>query len=197
VIPAPWYDANWVNDVLVATGFLVAGGIYGATQHSGTQQQRRSTLNHLNGVKASMKAWGDSYFDTAYEGAGLDERVKMDRDLVLGGKHMQNFMVPIQPVESLVEPPGDSWPLEPRTVEAAGAALQRMTAFNQLVQQQTDFHARHAADYKNPEVPKKRPHRRLPPLCRRPRRSASRPPKRWSSVLTLRRLICTTPASRS
>jgi hypothetical protein len=152
---APWWDASWLNDILLIVGFAVAAIIYGATQHTGTQQQRRSTLNHLNGVKAAMSAWGDSYFNTAYEGAGLHERIKEDRDLVLGGQYMQNFMVPIQPVEGLVEPPGDSWPLEPRTVEAAGAALHRMVVFNQLVQQQTDFHALHAAEYKDPEVPKK------------------------------------------
>ena len=144
---APWWDAAWLSDLLLIAGFAVAGLIYGLTQHATTQQQRRSALNHLKGVKAAMRDWAGAYFDTDYEGAQAALRASEDYRTVLDGQYIQNFLVPITPVESLVQPPGDSWPLAPRTVEAAGTALHRMTIFNQLVQKQTDFHMLHAAEY--------------------------------------------------
>ena len=58
---------------------------------------------------------------------------------------MQNYRVSIDPVASLIALSGDTWPFSQRTVRAANIALSRMTVFNQLVQQQTDFNVLHVA----------------------------------------------------
>lgn len=147
VPPPPFWDRVWASDILLILGFAVAIGIYVATQRTATRQRRASTMAHLKGVKATMTAWGDSYFTTGYVGTAVQDRAKLDYNRVLQGGSTQNYKAPTEPLVTLMQPPGDGWPIEQRTVVAAGVALQRMTVFNQMVEQQTDFNARHATEF--------------------------------------------------
>jgi len=149
---APWWDAAWVSDVVVILSVLVAVAIYWRQRLGSTRRQRESTLAHLKGVKASMEAWADDYFGTGYEGDAAENRSEVDFNAVMQGGYSQNFCVPTEPVVSLIQPPGDAWPISSRTVEAASVALLRLTIFNQFVQQQTDFNLLHAAELKRPDL---------------------------------------------
>lgn len=153
VPPPPFWDTVWFSDALVVAGFAIAIGLYWATQRSATREQRKSTLAHLKGVKAAMTSWGDSYFTTDYAGVGAYDRARIDYlQIVEQRTYVQNFKVPTEPLETLIQPPGDAWPIEPRTVEAAGVALHKMTVFNQMVGQQSDFNAQHAIDFRDDDL---------------------------------------------
>ena len=146
---SPWWDSVWLSTLLVALGDLlvvaaaaVAVWIYGQQRQAADHQMQRASLDHLRGVKAALDEWYDSFFTTSYEGKAADERAEVDAKLVNKGQYMQNYVVPTAPVASLTELSGDTVPFSEKTVLAANVALSRMTVFNQLVRQQTDFNAR-------------------------------------------------------
>jgi hypothetical protein len=148
VVPSttPWWDTVWFSDVLVAVGVIAALAIYWRQQRGSITRQRESTLAHLKGVKVAMEAWAKDYFGTSYAGTAANDRSELDFNAIMAGGYFQNFLVSTEPVASLIQPPGDAWPIASKTVQAASIALLRMGQFNQLVQQQTDFNARHAAE---------------------------------------------------
>lgn len=141
----PFWDTVWAADLVVLFGIIVAVIIYSLQQHGSKHRQQQSTLAHLKGVKTAIEGFAP-FFSTSYEGGRAEHRAQRDYDLVMAGLYMQNYKVPTEPVASLIEPPGDAWPIESKTSEAAGTALMRLTHFNQLVQQQADFNALHAAE---------------------------------------------------
>ena len=95
-----------------------------------------------------MRPWSDSYFDHSCRGHAAQHRdPTITTTRPVGRWYAQYNLLPMTPVESLVQPLGDYWPLAQRTVEAAGAALHHMTVFNQLAQQQTLFYTLHAVEY--------------------------------------------------
>lgn len=153
----PLWDASWIGDVLVILAAGVAWLIYkrqrrdtATDRHAAdlahVREQRAATLAHLQGVKAGLVAWTNEYFTTSYEGQAAADRSEVDFNAIMQGYYFQNFRVSTEPVASLIRPLGDAWPLEHETLVAASVALQRMGVFNQLVQQQTDFNLRHAAE---------------------------------------------------
>ncbi len=152
--PVPFWDTTWLSALLLALGdTLILGAayiafhVYKLQQDAVNRQRQQASLNHLEGVRASLTDWHDSFFSTSYKGKLAAERAQFDYDQIR--KHrsfMQNYRVSIDPVASLIALSGDTWPFSQRTVRAANIALSRMTVFNQLVQQQTDFNVLHAAD---------------------------------------------------
>ena len=149
----PWWDTVWFSDILVVGSVAVALAIYWQQQRGSIRRQRESTLAHLRGVRVAMKAWADGFFGTSYAGDAATDRAELDFNTIMSsGDYFLNFRVPTEPVVSLIQPPGDAWPINSETVEAASVALLRMTVFNQLVQQQTDLHVLHAAELKRPDI---------------------------------------------
>jgi hypothetical protein len=148
----PLWDRAWFGNALVLVSIVVAVAVYLFQRQGVLHSKRESTLAHVKGVEAAMRGWAQSFFGTSYEGEAAENRCELDFNTIMRGQYVQNFKVPTEPVESLIQPPGDAWPLSSDTVEAAGVALQRMTAFNQLVQQQTDFNLLHAAELRRPDI---------------------------------------------
>jgi hypothetical protein len=72
-----------------------------------------------------MKAWADDYFGTDYAGGNAQDRYDADFNAIMSGTFSQVFRVPTESVVSLIHPPGDSWPIDSTTVEAASIALLR------------------------------------------------------------------------
>jgi len=147
--PMPWWDAVWSSDILVVSGFGVSWLLYWRQKVGSVRSQRQSTLNHLKGVKKAMESWPKSFFTTNYEGEAAETRSEADYNEIMRGGYGQVFQVSTEPVASLLQPPGGSWPIASETVEAASVALQQMRVFNQLVQQQSDFNSRHAAELRD------------------------------------------------
>lgn len=150
---SPWWDRAWLGTVLIAvgnllvlTGVAVAWSIYRRQRGDSRRQRKESTLAHLSGVKAALADWHDNFFMTGYEGAAATARAQLDYNHVKAGGYIQNYRVPTEPVASLIRPAEELWPVEPTTIQAANVALSRMTVFNQLVQQQTDFNLRHSVE---------------------------------------------------
>jgi hypothetical protein len=149
----PFWDTVWFSDLIVVGSVVVAVSIYLVQKRGSVKRQRESTLAHLKGVKAAMEVWGSDYFDTDYSGAAAKDRGNLDAKKIMNKDYFQNFRVPTEPVASLIQPPEDAWPLQSATVQAASIALLKMTHFNQLVQQQTDFNLRHAAEIAQWDLP--------------------------------------------
>ena len=163
-LSVPWWDTVWIGtilvsfgDLLVIVGFGVAWWIYKNQDKASAIQRQKSTLAHLKGVKAAMEEWHDNFFTTSYEGTAAQDRSESDFNMVMRGTYIQNYRVPTEPVSSLIEPAGDIWPYSTETVRAANVALARMTVFNQLVQQQTDFNLRHAAELRRLDEEERKP----------------------------------------
>jgi len=165
-VPPPataWWDAVWFGNLMVGAGLLIAlvgvvaafvgiraaYHIYRSQQRDAINEQRQATLAHLKGVKAAMEAWAKDYFDTSYAGAAAKDRAELDFNAIMQGSYFQNFRVSPEPVASLLQPPGEAWPIDSETITVASIALLRMGQFNQLVQQQTDFNALHAAEIRD------------------------------------------------
>jgi hypothetical protein len=145
-LPVPWDDRAWIGTLLVAigdavviVGVFVAYWIYHRQNLLADSQRRESTLAHLEGVRDALREWHDNFFNTPYKGQAALDRAELDFNLVMKGNYMTNYRVATEPVVSLIQPPADLWPFSRETVRTANVALSRMTVFNQLVQQQTDF----------------------------------------------------------
>jgi len=143
----PWWDRTVASDGLVVLGFGVVWLFYRKQKRDSKRQMQKAALDHLRGVKAALDAWYDDFFSASYAGSVAGERAHGDYLKIMKfGVYVQNYRVPIEPVSSLIQPTGGTWSFSPETVRAANVALFRMTFFNQLVQQQTDFNRQHAAD---------------------------------------------------
>jgi hypothetical protein len=161
----PWWDKAWaaalataIGDLLVLVGIVVAWRIYRRQKREENKRRQESTLAHLWGVRAALKDWYDGFFTTKYQGADLLGRSQMDYDVVMEtGSYSQNFRVSTAAIANLIQPSGDLWPLREETVRAATIALQRMTVFNQLVQQQTDFNLQNAVAMRYGSIAKREP----------------------------------------
>ena len=142
----PLWDRVWpatllvlIGDVVVIVGVFVAYWIYHKQDRRADIQRQKSTLAHLEGVRDALRDWHDNFFNTPYKGQAADDRAELDFNLVMRGGYMTNYRVATEPVASLIRPAAGIEPYSRKTVRAANIALSRMTVFNQLVQQQTDF----------------------------------------------------------
>jgi len=96
----------------------------------------------------SVNPYGKDHFGgKGYSAQAAEDRANLDRDQIMNYSYFQNFQVPPEPIASLIQNAGSGWPLNIETVEAANNALWRITTFNQLVQQQTNFNAAHVSEF--------------------------------------------------
>ena len=90
--------------------------------------------------------WGQIYFSTVYTEDVAHDRARKTRELVHQRSIDQVLVVPTEPLTLLATTTPREGLIEFATVAAANFALWRVQAFNQLVQQMTDFNATHAAE---------------------------------------------------
>ena len=139
--------AAFVSVVLILVGLVLTWDTYWNQRFNSDMSQTRATLTVLRAVGDGIRAWGTDHFG----GDGYDEQAAKDRAqedysrAMKGGTYSQIFRVPMEPVANLIHQPGEL--VNRETVEAANIALRKMCQYNQLVQQQTDFNARHLAEF--------------------------------------------------
>jgi hypothetical protein len=121
---------------------------------------KRRVLATLRAVRDGMikwkaeRGWGDRHFGTAYSEPEAETRARQDFDAIMEKTYAQNFRVPTEPLAALIQRPDAL--ITSGTVEAVNIALWRIGVFNQLVQQQTDFNARHLAEIIHSNLPDER-----------------------------------------
>jgi hypothetical protein len=143
------------GDILIFLGFGVTGIVYWLQSAATARRDVAAALAVLLAVKDGMP-WGDSYFAQSYVGEDVDNRARQDFMTVQSGNYAQIFHVPTEPLTTLVANPaaGDLIPRE--TMEAVNVALWQIGVFNQLVDKQTDFNARHLAEIRDDSLPPER-----------------------------------------
>jgi len=151
--PPPLWDTVWlgtvavsVGDLLVLAGAYIAYHVFDLQRDTQSRQRQQSSLDHLEGVKVSLADWYDHFFTASYDDGGAIQRARDDREAIMQRTYIQNFLVPTEPVASLIQPTGDLWPFSAETVKTANVALSKVTVFNQFVHQQSEFNLLHAAD---------------------------------------------------
>lgn len=139
-----------LGDVLIFIGLPLSYLFFRSERTDARNRDRQSVLAMLKAARAIE--WGDSYFNP-YDEPAARCRAKNDFALVMSYRYGQVKVVPVEPLNALIEHQGDSGLVREETIKAANAALWYIGAFNQLVQQQTDFNTLHAAEIKNRGLP--------------------------------------------
>ena len=132
-----------LGDVLIFIGLPLSYLIFRTERLDARKRDRKSVLAMLRAAHAI--AWGNSYF-TAYDDQAARFRAKDDFRYVMAFGYGQVKLVPVEPLTALIEHQGNGGLVRQETIEAANEALWYIGAFNQLVQQQTDFNTHHAAE---------------------------------------------------
>jgi hypothetical protein len=166
VADVPLWDRVWpgtlfvlVGDILVLVGVIVAWVVYHRQIATANKQRQETSLAHLEGLVALFADRYDAFFGQSYVGKTLFERAAMEHKNVTDGTYGQVYQVPTESLVSLIQPAGDVWPFSAETVRAANVALSRITAFNQLVGQQTQFNALYGSDILTEQDSDRRPSR--------------------------------------
>ena len=133
--------------VFVPVGFDVTIYIYRRQQLDSEDQRVAATIDVLNGVQKGLTEWGDRHFGgDGYLDAEAHRRAEDDYKAIVEsqGNYVQNFRVPSEALVSVIN---HSDLIDVDTIKAANVALWKIGIFNQLVQQHTDFNARHITEY--------------------------------------------------
>jgi hypothetical protein len=145
----PWFSRTFV---LVYIGFVVTIVIYWLQRLHALRRQIDATVSLLKAVQA-ITPYGEEHFGgEGYDAKAAENRSKLDYDKIMEKGYFQNFTVPSEPIASLIQNAGNGWPLNDSTVIAANVALWKLTTFNQLVQQQTDFNVAHVAEFRDADL---------------------------------------------
>jgi hypothetical protein len=142
-----------MGDILIIAGLVLSYRIYHRERADLIERDTESVLAMLEAMRDGIRAWADPYFTTGYDEQGASERAQGDYKAVMDRSYGQLFRVPTEPLVALIERSVGGSLLRKETVEAANIALWRMGVFNQLVQQQTDFNARHLSEIYDPALP--------------------------------------------
>lgn len=143
------------GDLLVAAGIIVAAAVYRHQKSDSASRDLRSTLADLQAIRAGVTNWGDLYFTTDYSAEGVTEaRAQLDYAAVMElASPGQIFRVPTDPLVSLIQRSETSPLISQATMQAVNDALWCLGKFNQLVEQQSAFNARHFHEFADPELP--------------------------------------------
>lgn len=137
----------YIGDLLVVCGLVVAWGVYTTQKRDSEIERMRTSRAHLVGVRDVLTQRYDHFFSTDYSGTLAEERAQKDYDHIVSRRdYFQNFCVPTEPLVSLIQPAGLTWPYDEKTVRTATVALSMVTVFNQLVQQQAAYNTQHSAE---------------------------------------------------
>lgn len=113
---------------------------------------KRGVLEGMPELGLTFQGWGSVYFSVVYDvRAALDRGVEA-RTLVERGGSYQVYPVPSEPLELLSTSPSGGELISEETVFAANFALWRVAVFNHLVDKQTRFNERHAAEIADPSI---------------------------------------------
>jgi hypothetical protein len=140
---------DWIavgGDILVLVGLLLTLVVFLMQRASSAELLRQSALAVLNATRTGIGAWGPLHFGTDYSGAFGDSRAHEDYDHVINHRYQQNFRVPTEPLATVLVRQNEGRFISAATISAVSVALWRIGQFNQSVQQQADFNARHLAD---------------------------------------------------
>jgi hypothetical protein len=110
---------------------------------------KRGIVEGMPELGEYLRGWGEVYFSTIYDGRTAALRANETRKAVEARGWDQVFVVPTEPLELLATSAAADL-ISEETVFAANFALWRVGVFNQLVQKQTQFNARHAAEMVDP-----------------------------------------------
>jgi hypothetical protein len=136
-----------VADALALAGLALAWLVYQLQRRTEDEGVRTTAHDALAATRDGLASWSGAYFDgPGYTAVTAAARARLDRDMILE-KHSYNqvLRIPTEPLAALILSPEKSH-VTRQTVKAANFALWRFGVFNQLVQQHTDFNARHAAE---------------------------------------------------
>ena len=146
---------DWIalgGDLLVTAGLVVTLIVYLLQRATSAELLRRSALAILHGAKNGIDPWGQLHFTTDYSGRIGQERAIQDYDAVMQHGYVQNFRVPAEPLAIVLQQRDEGRFIARATIETVSLALWRIGQFNQLVEQQTQFNAQHAADIAGSEI---------------------------------------------
>jgi hypothetical protein len=147
---------NWpltFSDALVLFGLALTLFLYRLERHTSDRSDLRDALAALQGARNGMEPWATLYFRTNYDEKTARTRAHLDYDAVMRRGHGIVYRVPTDGVSALIDRLGQGIPARAETIEAINIALWQIGKFNQLVQQQTDFHATHLPEIMNPQLP--------------------------------------------
>jgi hypothetical protein len=142
-----------VGDLLIFVGFGLTFFIYRREQTASKRRDVASVLATLTAVRRGMEGWGNAYFSRGYDDLSAAVRAEEDFRAVKAGKFEQIFKVPVEPLMAVIQRTSEGWLIDTEMIEAANIALWKLTTFNQLVQQHTDFNALHAAEICDTHLP--------------------------------------------
>jgi hypothetical protein len=135
------------GDAWVVLGVVVALLLFLLDRAWTERREIKSACNALIAIRDAIKPWGDRYFAKGYSDEEAWVRAQEDHKYISAGSYGEIFRVPTEPVAALFTHPALGGLIRPKTVEAVGVALWRMSTFNQLVQQKSTFNAQHLVDY--------------------------------------------------
>jgi hypothetical protein len=145
-----------VSLVLVVVGLGLTWVVYQLERATAEQHDIEAARGLLLGVQAGMLEWGDRYFGKAFGENEAATRSDQDYGWVMSGVYGDIFRVPAEPIAALLGGAAASRWIDEQTVVAAGTALWKIGAFNELVRQKTDFNGRHLAEIYDTELPQRR-----------------------------------------
>jgi hypothetical protein len=96
--------------------------------------------------------WGDKYFGCPYSDSDVAAHARVAYVAISERRYSQVFVVPTEPLATLLGSAAAGRWISEQTVEAANVALWRIGVFNQLVDQQTDFNSRHLAEFRDDKL---------------------------------------------
>jgi hypothetical protein len=138
------------GDALALVGIALAIALYAFQVAHSRRRDLEAARAVLRGVEHGMvRGWGEWFFSTVYTEEGAKQRAFQDAENVQRRGYGQVFLVPNESLASLVNSPAAGDLIDTEAVEAASLALYWVGVFNQLVQQQTDFNARHLAEIRD------------------------------------------------
>jgi hypothetical protein len=144
------------GDALIFLGFVVTWLFYRLERRASKRRDDEAVLAMLEAVRDGLAAWAGPYFGKSYTEATAWERAAQDFAAVMAHSFMFVFRVPTEPLVAMIRRPGVGKLVRKETIEATNVALWEIGKFNQFVQLQTDFYARHLAEILDPALPKER-----------------------------------------
>jgi hypothetical protein len=141
------------GDSLTLFGLALAVLLYQGQRARERGRDLDAAVGLLKAVRAGMTPWGDLYFGDGYDECRIEKHATRDYQAVMDKGYSQVFHVPTEPLAALIASPAAGGLVNTNTVTAANVALWQIGVFNQFVRQQTDFNARHLAEFKDEDLP--------------------------------------------
>lgn len=150
--PQSGTDWTFIGDLLVFVGLFVTLAVYLGQRASSSELLRQSALAIVTGAREGIDFWGRSHFGESWTGNRAFTRAREDYDRVMNHEYGQIWRVPAEPLFTILQQQDEGRFITGDTIRAVNNALWRIGQYNQIVQQQTDFNAQHAAEITGNEI---------------------------------------------